>query len=310
MRTIIYIIGAGSSGSTLLSMALGAHNDFFSAGELSRIEQYTAYNKECSCGATFNDCDLWQDVMSANEMSTPGPISPHAGAYALFRGAGWGPLIQKDPHAQQVMKKNQALYQAIGNASQCDVIVDASKDLSRLAYLYRSGVFRIVPVYLVRDGRAYISSMKKSGYGPARATVRWISKNLASKRIFKLLRPGDHGLHTSYEAFTNNPESILKSLCKMAGYDFDVNMLKFYESDHHNIAGSAGRQSPSPITPQNNWKTKLNLFDRLVFTLMGGHMFNWLFGAGTVKPIPENHDKPKETHTEKPAGDQKKRNAA
>ena len=65
---ILYVSGAGRSGSTLLELMLGQINGFTAAGELRHFwERGVLKNQLCSCGRHFDDCSFWQEVAAAIE---------------------------------------------------------------------------------------------------------------------------------------------------------------------------------------------------------------------------------------------------
>jgi hypothetical protein len=60
---IIYIMGSGHSGSTLLDIILGNHPDVVSVGELTYlVRDAWIDNKRCACGTTGNECPFWSAV--------------------------------------------------------------------------------------------------------------------------------------------------------------------------------------------------------------------------------------------------------
>ena len=63
---IIYIVGAGRSGSTVLDTVLGNHPDAVSVGELSNLHRSGWVNNEfCACGEPADGCGFWNEVRSA-----------------------------------------------------------------------------------------------------------------------------------------------------------------------------------------------------------------------------------------------------
>ena len=61
---VLYIMGAGRSGSTLLDMVLGSHPDVRGAGELTNAARNGwLKNEDCSCGRPVNDCPFWTEVL-------------------------------------------------------------------------------------------------------------------------------------------------------------------------------------------------------------------------------------------------------
>ena len=68
-QKIIYILGAGHSGSTLLGMMLSAHSQVQGGGELKNfqklIEQPHLFDRPthtCSCGELIAKCPFWSPV--------------------------------------------------------------------------------------------------------------------------------------------------------------------------------------------------------------------------------------------------------
>ena len=64
MNKLAYILAASHSGSTLLSMLLGSHQQIATVGELKLstkaigdIDRY-----RCSCGQFIRRCDFWQKI--------------------------------------------------------------------------------------------------------------------------------------------------------------------------------------------------------------------------------------------------------
>ena len=60
---VIYIMGAGRSGSTVLDTVLGNHFQIESVGELANLPKFAWINGEyCACGERGNACLFWEEV--------------------------------------------------------------------------------------------------------------------------------------------------------------------------------------------------------------------------------------------------------
>ena len=60
---VLYIAGAGHSGSTFLDIMLSNHPDIFGAGELANLPRGGWIDDEyCTCGRRANDCPFWSGV--------------------------------------------------------------------------------------------------------------------------------------------------------------------------------------------------------------------------------------------------------
>lgn len=69
---VIYIIGAGRSGSTLLDTVLASHPDVVGVGELVNLHSagWTS-NEVCACGKLGTECDFWTRVRTAWQRRVP-----------------------------------------------------------------------------------------------------------------------------------------------------------------------------------------------------------------------------------------------
>ena len=61
--TILYVMGFGRSGSTMLDIALDNHAEIQGLGELQNVPR-VAWRGDalCSCGVPGRECDFWQDI--------------------------------------------------------------------------------------------------------------------------------------------------------------------------------------------------------------------------------------------------------
>ena len=63
---LVFIAGAGRSGSTLLELLLGQFDGVFAAGELhSMWHRGLIENRRCGCGLPFRHCAVWKSVFEA-----------------------------------------------------------------------------------------------------------------------------------------------------------------------------------------------------------------------------------------------------
>jgi hypothetical protein len=275
--TVIYITGAGGSGSTLLSMVLGAHENAVSVGELAHYDRYKALDLKCSCGERFSHCDFWSHVDSEYGQVKEAPLLPAVSQLEFLRKGD--SVIKEDPHFKDVVKANLDLYDEIHKQSGKQYIIDVSKDPVRMYYLYRSGMINILPVYIVRDGRSYILSRRKRGAKSAfRSILRWMRMNIICMAALKTSRTDFVIPRISYSEFTSSPELAIQKICEYSGMEYDPAMQEYWGHQHHNIAGSAVRNAPSPIKPENTPFEKLTVLDKLLFVVLGGSSLNKKLG--------------------------------
>ena len=174
--TLLYLLAASHSGSTLTALLLGSHSQLVTVGELkmTSIGDLTRYR--CSCRKPIMECEFWNAL--SGEMKRTGHdfaidragtdirtgATDHIKRFLrpLHRGAAlemirdvalaFSPVWRKE--LPEIQKRNADLIAAVGKVTGREYIVDSSKIGIRLKYLLRNGAFDVKVVRLVRDGRA------------------------------------------------------------------------------------------------------------------------------------------------------------
>lgn len=69
-----------------------------------------------------------------------------------------------------------------------------------------------------------------------------------------------------YKDLALNPEKELLRICKIAGIDFEENMLDYLAYIHHNIGGNPTRmrKKDASIKYDDRWKTGLSRYELLM----------------------------------------------
>ncbi len=170
---LVYILGFGHSGSTLLDLILGAMPKAESVGEIIRLRKELDWNHPCTCGIDLKDCPYWTPVLSAFESKleeyadsqdiyefTKVLRKPEAQSYfsKVFKG-----LKAEVPHdlVKNYGQRTYALFEEILKHSGRDYIVDSSKNHRRLILLWLSGLFDIKVIYLYRNSPELINSLRR-----------------------------------------------------------------------------------------------------------------------------------------------------
>lgn len=225
---VIYILGAGHSGSTLLDLLLGSHSQVESVGEINNFYDYISPKTDhlkgiryCTCGTHVDECPYWKPIREnlRSEFGTD-EIS----------------LQPNDPKA--FASHNQLVFQSILDVSGKSVICDSSKIYSRLQGLLNANGFDVEIIHLIRDSRAVAYSYKKKGEKFYPTLIAWLKVNLYE--WFKLRKRKNYRL-LRYEDFVDNPEAALKEILKSAGLNFESEQLLFWKHEHHNLGGNRMR---------------------------------------------------------------------
>jgi len=183
---LIYIIGRGKSGSTILDIALSQSKDIVGMGELL---SGLGRKKTCTCGLKAKDCKEWRALYNGNLSVSKTRMNyikseskiTHFFKY-FFSSKNW--FFNK---AGKYLKINEEILKARNKNSSGSILVDSSKEITRGLILSR-GKKDTVFIHLIRDPYKVISSNMHrveddTGYKFMRKTY----KNKSARPIFFLI---------------------------------------------------------------------------------------------------------------------------
>ena len=61
-KNILYLLGSGRSGTTLIATVLNSTKQIKTLGELHQFYSYACNDKLCSCGETISNCEYWSAI--------------------------------------------------------------------------------------------------------------------------------------------------------------------------------------------------------------------------------------------------------
>jgi hypothetical protein len=303
---IIYIIGTGRNGSTLIDVVLGNSKKIQSTGELFNAIGAWRINKVCSCNKTVDDCPFWSKVKQLFiKTSKDLELSDISAMQKYFERKMLSPfniLVHKLLHSKkfkQYKKSLKEFYTAIAIVSEKPVLVDSSKNPFRgysLLNVFKDDVYFI---HLIRDGRGQMWSWIKSGvmppfnipirknedgkeavgqhfwWVPILYAFSWVLYNLISFLIvWKAGRK--QSVRIQYEDFIRNPSYHLKRISELINEDLGDLEELFVRKEpfriDHLIAGNRLRMLKKITVrlPDEVWKTKLSAKYKKIFWLVAG----------------------------------------
>jgi hypothetical protein len=273
---ILYIVGWGRSGSTLLDILLGQIDGFASTGELRYIwERGVIGDWICGCQRSVKTCPLWSEVLDAviaTRVEDARTIVRWQQQATRFRHTPR--LLHRTPSdvgkedaLRSYISVMQRLYSAIGEATGARVIVDSSKRPSDAAALALAPDLELYVVHLVRDPRAVAHSWLRSQpgidrHGVVNSTMSWLAWNVMSDGVrSKLPR---RSMLVRYETFVQDPRSTLGRIVELVGEDpshvpqahgrvFDVR-------ETHTVSGNPRRfhSGLMEVRPDDEWRDHLS----------------------------------------------------
>ena len=230
---VIFIMGAGHCGSTLVDLILGSHSRSFSLGELQRIHSsIDSFSKTTQiCGVCVGHCPFWND--KAN----------------LFLLKFF--YSKANPGLALVSKLAQCLqnpYKLLSKWSNKSILIDSSKRPGwiqrQLRFPHRWLGIEPYLLYMVRDGRAIVSSYRRKydDKGLAQITNHWKQETIKMNRFYEQF-PHDKKITVHYEKLATNPEAVVNSLCAFLKIEYEPAMLNYWAGDHHHLYGNGGTRA-------------------------------------------------------------------
>ncbi len=284
---LVYVGGAGRSGSTLLERMLASIPGFWSVGELVFVwERGLKRNDRCGCGARFHDCEFWNRVGEVGfggwsrvdveeAASLRATVDRHRN---LDRVAG----LRRRGSLEAVMNTyadlTGRLYHAVREVSGASVIIDSSKSVGYALQLRDLPSFDLRLVHLVRrsHGVAYSWSrrVRKPGVGdgnsfmsvhsPSWAVGLWIADNLLWDAVARRM---PRATRVRYEDLVADPRAELLRVLDELALSGAERTLGFLEdaSAHllptHGISGNPMRFEHGRVALRvdDEWRTSMSL---------------------------------------------------
>jgi len=291
---VLYVVGLGRSGSTILSNSLGQIPGFFSGGELNFIWRHNVIeNRLCGCGRPFRECPVWTRVMDEAfggmdgidpremmRLQSLGTRTRHIPS--MLTGRGRRAISER---LEKLLLSYARLYEAIGTVTDSRVIVDSSKEPAHgFAMSMVPGVDFYV-VHLIRDPRAaaYSWSKKKPQpdsdtrefmvrFSPAKSSALWDSWNASAEALWR--RSPQRYLRIRYEDFVANPRKSFEEILTLLG-EKNVEPPLVGEREvklgvSHTVSGNPNRFETGAVElrPDREWVSNMSPRDRALVTTL------------------------------------------
>jgi hypothetical protein len=231
---VVFVMGAGHCGSTLLDLLLGSHSRGFSLGEVRAIGKLAmrGFDPPRLCGICQESCAFWNGRV-------PGAWARHHFDAGRRRA---------DRLRHRLAPFLSSFYRPLFQASGARVLVDSSKTPGWIERQLRPRHFwlgvRPFLIYMVRDGRAVANSyLRKYPEAGMDAWAReWVERTRQMNRYFDRFPPGSRMI-VRYERLASDPAEVLREICGRLGLAFEPEMLRYWTHEHHTVGGNLGTRS-------------------------------------------------------------------
>jgi hypothetical protein len=289
---VLFVVGSGRSGSTLLDILLGQVEGVFSTGELHSIWSESILDgRRCGCGDPVLECRIWRAVL---ERCLPGGAFG-ASAYqrearrlatlhrSLSRrpgpptGAGFRARAEYAGHAA-------FLYGTIREVTGARVVVDSSKHPSVGGVLPAIAGVQPHFVHLIRDPRAVAYSWRRrkvatdrygigemDRYIVPRTALRWARDQRAAEALRR--RTAVPWLTLRYEDLVAEPRRTVERVLAIVGEPEGATFLEgrvVRLRPTHTVSGNPVRLHEGSLTiePDDEWRARMRPSRRRLVTLL------------------------------------------
>jgi len=291
---VLYVVGLGRSGSTILSNSLGQIPGFFSGGELNFIWRHNVLeNRLCGCGKPFRECPVWTRVMDEAFGGMDG-VDPRE----MMRLQNLGTRTRHIPmmltergrrslaeRLEKFLIGYERLYRAIETATGSRVVVDSSKEP---AHGFAMGMVPGVDFYvlhLIRDPRAAAYSWLKKKpqpdtdtrehmvrFSPTKSSALWDSWNASAEALWR--RTPERYLRLRYEDFVADPRGSFDEILTLVG-EADAEPPLVGEREvklgvSHTVSGNPNRFETGAVElrTDRDWISKMKPRDKALVTAL------------------------------------------
>lgn len=230
---VIYIMGSGRSGSTVLDMALGSLPGAVSTGELANLYVKTDFDREyCSCGNLLASCRFWGKVLAEQRKQPEFSRERYASLQQRYERLRSIPRlrsgrVEKDSDFQWYLRTSALIFRTARDAAGAAAVVDSSKSPARALALSYSPDIELIPVHLVVDPRSVVWSLQREWNADAKAGVQhpmkpvsavsatagWLATNCAAEHA---KRRFPKAVFLRYEDFAAEPGAAVERILSAA----------------------------------------------------------------------------------------------
>ena len=225
---VVYVMGAGRSGSTILGVTLGNCENVFYAGELDKWLLRSGLPKLDDPERTRFWRAVRDDVDCPDELFGGRAHRRLERSSSLLRIREWPARRRLRPRYRRFAED---LYRAIARAANATHIVDTSHYPLRARELQGLDGVDVYLVFLVRDPQSVVASFSRDDvperrFGTYRTNAYLWLTHLLSVFVF-LRHRRDRRVLLRYEDFVADPEGVLRDILDRVGCDAAIPDLTF-----------------------------------------------------------------------------------
>lgn len=225
MPDVLYIMGTGRSGTTILEVLLTSGARIAGTGELKHIfRDGFLRNQRCACGQPSSECELWSSVRRTAGWSEE-ECRKLRGLIERLEGHAHFPLVflglTSRAKAAQYRKVGSVLFRSVAKLTGSSVVVDSSKYPGRALLLYRAYPGRVKIICITRSAAGLLAAFQKPNQDEQRP------KSLSAAAAYYVyvlfcmwlvrIRLGAQCLTIRFEDLIKDPVEVLRKIEAWSG---------------------------------------------------------------------------------------------
>ncbi|MBT8125681.1 MAG: sulfotransferase [Gammaproteobacteria bacterium] len=234
---LIYLMGMGRSGGTIMGRIVGQGESAFYVGELRYLWQRGVVDdSQCGCGASFSRCEIWSKVVRScratmgESLEKAIPIFESLNRTRAFPRIFFAKMFNiKNDKIDKYLDFESTLYQNLVGFTNKTTLVESSRYPGRAILLSMLENVEVYVVHLVRDSRGVVYSqlkeMERNGrHAPKYPFLRayhWVAVNFLSS-ISKIVLGKGRYMFVRYEDFVEAPSDVIDSIFSFTAESLDA----------------------------------------------------------------------------------------
>jgi hypothetical protein len=288
--TVLSVVGAGRSGTTVLASLLNEVEGITSAGELRWLwERGVRAGRPCGCGYPPEQCPVWGPVVAASReqlaaLTPPRTVDDLVAAQRGLKRAWQFPRVLRSldpdhpeagPSALTLVRETMATAcRTLASTTAASVVVDTSKRPLDAAVLSGVPDLDTYVLHLVRDPRAVVHSWRRAKTftaagetrtmgtrGLASSVRRWTGNALYAEALRRRYPP-DRWLHIRYEDFAARPRDTIEEVLAFVDVKAPTPFIDERTAllhPNHIVAGNPSRFTTGEVTIRSDdaWRREM-----------------------------------------------------
>nr|WP_298792855.1 sulfotransferase [uncultured Allomuricauda sp.] len=267
---IIYLLGAGRSGTTLLATVLNANKNIVTVGEMHQFGDYLVEDKKCSCGEHLEKCSFWGSIMREleNVQQELRSLNTRINKKENHRNIPY--LLFKKKPDSEYLSVQEKIFEKTHKQCTETYLLDSSKYVARYLLLSRSSKLKVKGLYVTRDVRGVVNSFSKN-VQTTKKPVATILYYLLINFFAQIVAWSDKRvLKVRYEDFVEDPLSQLSRIQLHIFGEEDKQLTLSEEIKMPHIIGGNRMKHNKKINiyPDYKWKKSLNRKKQVLYYLV------------------------------------------